>query len=193
MRSLLRRYQIVKGDFTFEFIDPDAQPGRVKELGAGSYGAILLQVGKNRDFVTEISEVDLTSAIQRLSRAEPPVACFTVGHGERDIDDQRPDGYQNFATRLKHLGYETKSLALGAEGGAVRLASFKVVILAGPRAGFLPAELTMLGDLAKAQGRLVLLADSSDLASNPDVIGQPNDLVQPRSQGLRPSVIRDLS
>ena len=99
MRSLLRRYQLEKGDLSYEFIDPDAQPGRVKELGAGSYGEILLQVGKNRDFVTEISEVDVTSAIQRLSRAEPPTACFTVGHGERDIDDQRPDGYQNFATR----------------------------------------------------------------------------------------------
>ncbi|HEY4410331.1 MAG TPA: Gldg family protein, partial [Acidimicrobiia bacterium] len=134
MRSLLRRYQIAKGDFTFEFIDPDAQPGRVKELGAGSYGAILLQVGKNRDFVTEISEVDLTSAIQRLSRAESPTACFTVGHGERDIEDQRPDGYQNFATRLKHLGYVTKQLALAADGGAARLAACKVVILAGPRA-----------------------------------------------------------
>src|SRR5437763_4307985 len=180
MRSLLRRYQIVKGDFTFEFIDPDAQPGRVKELGAGSYGAILLQVGKNRDFVTEISEVDVTSAIQRLSRAEPPVACFTVGHGERDIDDQRPDGYQNFATRLKHLGYVTKSLALAADGGAARLAACKVVILAGPRAGFLPAELTMLGDFAKAQSRLVLLADSSVLTTGPEDLGQLNDLARPR-------------
>src|SRR5439155_23957875 len=81
MRSLLRRYQLAKGDFTFEFIDPDAQPGRVKELGAGSYGQIFLQVGKNHDFVSEISEVDITSAIQRLSRTEPPMACFTVGHG----------------------------------------------------------------------------------------------------------------
>ncbi|HVW32642.1 MAG TPA: DUF4350 domain-containing protein [Acidimicrobiia bacterium] len=193
MRSLLRRYQIDKRDFTFEFIDPDAQPGRVKELGAGSYGAILLEVGPNRDFVTEISEVDVTSAIQRLSRAEPPVACFTVGHGERDIEDQRADGYENFATRLRHLGYVTRSLALAADGGAARLAACKVVILAGPRAGFLPDELRMLGDFAKAQGRLVVLADSSVLRSDPDVIGQLNDLVRPWGLGLRPSVIRDRS
>ncbi|MDQ1492516.1 MAG: gliding motility-associatede transport system auxiliary component [Actinomycetota bacterium] len=193
MRSLLRRYQLVKGDLSFEFIDPDAQPGRVKELGAGSYGEILLQVGKNRDFVSEISEVDLTSAIQRLARTEPPTACFTVGHGERDIDDQRPDGYQNFATRLKHLGYVTQPLALAAEGGAARLATCQVVILAGPRAGFLPSELAMLQDFAKAQGRLVVLADSSVLASAPEVIGQLDDLIRPWGLGLRPSVIRDRS
>jgi hypothetical protein len=193
MRSLLRRYQLVKGDLSFEFIDPDAQPGRVKELGAGSYGEILLQVGKNRDFVSEISEVDLTSAIQRLARAEPPTACFTVGHGERDIEDQRPDGYQNFATRLKHLGYVTQPLALAAEGGAARLATCQVVILAGPRAGFLPSELAMLQDFAKAQGRLVVLADSSVLASAPEVIGQLDDLIRPWGLGLRPSVIRDRS
>ncbi|HEV7861400.1 MAG TPA: GldG family protein, partial [Acidimicrobiia bacterium] len=193
MRSLLRRYELVKGDLTFEFIDPDAQPGRVKELGAGSYGEILLQVGHNRDFVSEISEVDLTSAIQRLSRTEPPVACFTVGHGERDIEDQRPDGYQNFATRLKHLGYLTRSLALAAEGGAARLATCKVVVLAGPRAGFLPQELAMLGDFAKAQGRLVVLADSAALTPGVDVTGQLNDLIRPWGLALRPSVIRDRS
>jgi ABC-type transport system involved in multi-copper enzyme maturation permease subunit len=193
MRSLLRRYQLANGDFSFEFIDPDAQPGRVKELGAGSYGEILLRVGDNRGFVNEISEVDVTSAIQRLSRAEPPVACFTVGHGERDIEDQRAGGYQNFATRLKHLGYDTKPLALGAEGGSATLAGCKVVILAGPRAPFLPEELTMLGEFAKAQGRLVVLADSAVLASAPEVIGQLNDLIRPWGLGLRPSVIRDRS
>ncbi|MEW6477412.1 MAG: DUF4350 domain-containing protein [Actinomycetota bacterium] len=193
MRSLLRRYQLAKRDFTFEFIDPDAQPGKVKELGAGSYGEMLLRVGDNRDFVNEISEVDLTSAIQRLSRAEPPVACFTVGHGERDIADQRADGYQNFATRLKRLGYETKSLAIGAEGGAARLATCKVVILAGPRAPFLPEELSRLQDFAKAQGRLVVLADSAVLGAAPEVIGQLNDLVRPWGLALRPSVIRDRS
>lgn len=194
MRSLLRRYQLAKRDVSFEFIDPDAQPGRTKELGASSYGQILLRVGTNQDFVNEISEVDVTSAIQRLSRAAgPPVACFTVGHGERDIEDQRAGGYQNFATRLKRLGYERKSLALAAEGGAARLATCKVVILAGPRAAFLPEELTMLQDFAKAQGRLVVLADSGVLDSAPDVIGQLNDLIRPWGLGLRPSVIRDRS
>ncbi|HET9770146.1 MAG TPA: DUF4350 domain-containing protein [Acidimicrobiia bacterium] len=193
MRSLLRRYQVAKGNLTFEFIDPDAQPGRAKELGAGSYGEILLRVGENRAFVNEISEVDVTSAIQRLSRAEPPLACFTVGHGERDITDQRADGYQNFATRLKHLGYDTTGLALAAEGGAARLATCKVVVLAGPRAGFLPEELTLLQEFAKAEGRLVVLADSAALDGGADVVGQLNDLIRPWGLALTPSVIRDRS
>jgi ABC-type transport system involved in multi-copper enzyme maturation permease subunit len=193
MRSLLRRYQLVKGNLSFEFIDPDAQPGRAKELGAASYGEILLRVGENRTFVNEISEVDVTSAIQRLSRAEPPLACFTVGHGERDITDQRADGYQNFATRLKHLGYETTPLALAAEGGAARMATCEVVVLAGPRAAFLPEELTLLQGFARAEGRLVVLADSAALGAGTDVIGQLNDLIRPWGLGLRPSVIRDRS
>ena len=193
MRSLLRRYQVAKGNLTFEFIDPDAQPGRAKELGAGSYGEILLRVGENRAFVNEISEVDVTSAIQRLSRAEPPRACFTVGHGERDITDQRADGYQNLAIRLKHLGYDTTGLALGAEGGAARLATCKVVILAGPRAGFLSEELALLQEFARAEGRLVVLADSAALGAGADVIGQLNDLIRPWGLALTPSVIRDRS
>src|SRR6185369_10696384 len=87
----------------------------------------------------------------------------------------------------------TKPLALGAEGGSATLADCKVVILAGPRAPFLPEELTMLGDFAKAQGRLVVLAASAVLASAPEVIGQLNDLIRPWGLGLRPSVIRDRS
>jgi hypothetical protein len=193
MRSLLRRYQLAKHDFSFEFIDPDAQPGRVKQLGAGSYGEMLLRVGGNQGFVNEISEVDVTSAIQRLSRTQPPLACFTVGHGERDIADQRAEGYQNFATRLKHLGYETKSLALAAEGGSARLAACRVVVLAGPRAPFLADELAMLQSFAKAQGRLVVLADSIVLSKAPEIISQLNDLIRPWGLALRPSIIRDRS
>ncbi len=87
----------------------------------------------------------------------------------------------------------TKSLALGAEGGAARLAACKVVILAGPRAGFLAQELSLLQDFAKAQGRLVVLADSGALTAAPEVIGQLNDLIRPWGLALRPSVIRDRS
>jgi hypothetical protein len=197
MRSLVRRYQLEKRSVSLEMIDPDAQPGRVKQLGAGAYGQMLVSVGERRELINDISEIDLTSAVQRLARAEPPVACFTVGHGERAVDDERDSGFYVFARRLGQFGYDVRSIALGAQGGEARLAGCRVVVVAGPRALFLPEELDLLGGFARRQGRLLVLADKEDpgVRGGPEntVLAQLNELLQPWGLLLRPQVISDRS
>jgi ABC-type transport system involved in multi-copper enzyme maturation permease subunit len=189
IRSLVRRYEIEKSSVSLEIIDPDAQPGKMKQLGAGAYGQMLVRLGDRRELISDISEVDLTSAIQRLGRAEPPVACFTTGHGERSVDDERDAGLYVFGQRLKNFGYQVTSLALGAAGGAERLASCGVVVVAGPRAPFLQEELDLLGGFAQRQGRLVVMAD----VAGDDIAAQLNELIQPWGLKLRPGVVTDRS
>lgn len=195
MRSLVRRYILESDLVDLEFVDPDKQPSRLKEiggatqLGGATYGEMVVEVGGRKELVRDIFEIDLTSAIGRVARTTHPLACFTVGHGERTHDDLRPIGYSRLGEELNHLGYRTAPLALAAPGGQERLESCAVVIVAGPRTPFLGEELTMLQVFAENQGRLLVLADRAAQA----VTSNLNALIAPWGLTIEPSLITDQS
>lgn len=180
IEALVRMYQVRNGGITLDFLDPDAHPARARALGVARYGQMVVTSGQRREIVEDIGEVELTSALQRVGRVEPPRACFTVGHGERSIEDHLAAGASRFGVELRQLGYDTMTLALGAEGGRELLGGCAVVIVAGPRTRLEDAELEMLADFATDEGRLVVFVDPGA----PDgVTAQLNELVEP--WGLR--------
>ena len=189
MRSLIRRYQLVNDNIRLEFIDPDAQPALTKSVGARTYGQIMVEMDGRRELVDDILEIEVTSALQRLARIDAPVACFTVGHGERDIKDILPGGFLQFAEGLRQLGFEVEPLALGAAGGEERLGTCSVVVIGGARVSFLPQEIELLRRYTDANGRLVVFADSAGGAA----VAQLNDLLRPWGVAVRDSVVADRS
>ena len=189
MRSLVRRYQLENDNISLEFVDPDAQPALTKAVGARTYGQMLVEMEGRRELVDDILEIEVTSALQRLARIDPPVACFTVGHGERDLKDILPGGFAQFAEELRQLGFQVEPLALGAVGGVERLESCSVVVIAGARVEFLPTEIELLRRHADADGRLVVFADSAGGAAT----AQLNDLLRPWGVVVREGVVSDRS
>lgn len=189
MHSLIRRYQLVNDNVALEFVDPDAQPALTKAVGARTYGQMMIEMDGRRELVDDILEIEVTSALQRLARIDPPMACFTVGHGERDIGDILPGGFAQFAAELRQLGYEVETLALGAVGGVERLGTCSVVVIGGPRVNFLPAEIELLRQYTDANGRLVVFADSAGAAAT----AQLNELLRPWGVAVRDAVVSDRS
>jgi hypothetical protein len=155
-----------------------------------SYGQMVVEIGDRSEIVNDIGEIELTSALQRLGRVEPPQACFTVGHGERSIDDHLAEGFSRFGLELRQLGYDTTTLALGADGGRERLGGCSVVVVGGPRVLFDEAELALLQQFATDEGRLVVFADAG---ADDDVTGQLNALVEPWGLSLGDGVVEDRS
>lgn len=189
MRSLIRRYQLENGNIRLEFVDPDAQPALTKAVGARTYGQMMVEMDGRRELVDDILEIEVTSALQRLARIDPPVVCFTVGHGERDIEDILPGGFAQFAVELRQLGFRVEPLALGAVGGVERLGTCSVVVIAGARVQFLPQEIELLRRHADANGRLIVFADS---AGGPATT-QLNDLLRPWGVAVRQATVSDRS
>jgi hypothetical protein len=187
MRSLVRQYKAAHIPISLEVVDPDAQPGRARAHGVTRYGQMLVELGGRREVVPDVEEVSLTSAILRLTRARPAVACFTVGHGEPDINDSRPDGYEGFAAYLRQLGYANEQLALGAAGATTRLERCTIVI-AGPRIPLVPSELALLQNYVANRGRLLVMADPDDAAR-----AQLNDLLRPYGLAIGTGTVRDRS
>lgn len=189
MRSLVRRYQLENDNISLEFVDPDAQPALTKAVGARTYGQMMVEMDGRRELVDDILEIEVTSALQRLARIDAPLACFTVGHGERDPGDILPGGFAQFAEELRKLGFEVEPLALGAAGGAERLRSCSVVVIAGARVNFLEQELELLRQYTDANGRLVVFADSAGGGA----AAQLNDLLRPWGVAVREAVVADRS
>jgi ABC-2 type transport system permease protein len=187
MRALVRAYQAARIPVQLELVDPDEQPGRAKALGVARYGQMLVETNGRRELVSDPEEIALTSAILRLTREHPATACFTVGHGEGDINDGGPAGYDGFAAALRQLGFATEPLALGAPGGQTRLDGCAVVVT-GPRIPLLPAELSMLEGFLQRDGRLVVMADPE-----PPARQQLNALLRPWGLVLSGDAVRDRS
>jgi ABC-2 type transport system permease protein len=187
MKALVRQYRTAHIPIELEIVDPDAQPGKAREHGVSRYGQLLVEIGGRSELVPDVGEVGLTSAILRLIRDTPATACFTVGHGEPDINDTRPAGYEVFAAYLGQLGYANEPLALGAPGASDRLSRCTVVIAA-PRIPFLASELTLLQSYMKGSGRLVILSDPDDATR-----AQLNDLLRPAGMAIGAGEVRDRS
>lgn len=187
MKALVREYRAAHIPIDLEIVDPDAQPGRARAGGVSRYGQLLVKIGERQELVPDVTEIGLTSAILRLTRENPATACFTVGHGEPDIHDTRPGGYEVFAAYLRQLGYASEPLALGAPGAAERLQRCTVVVAA-PRIPLLPAEASMLQSYARANGRLVVMGDPDDATR-----AQLNDLLRPFGMAFGAGEVRDRS
>jgi ABC-2 type transport system permease protein len=187
MKALVRQYRTAHIPVDLEIVDPDAQPGRARAHGVSRYGQLLVRIGDRQELVPDVTEVALTSAILRLTREKPAEACFTVGHGEPDIHDTRPTGFEVFAAYLRQLGYAPETLALGAPGGVDRLARCAVVIAA-PRIPLLPAELAMLQSYVQGNGRLIIMSDPDDATR-----AQLNELLRPFGVAIGAGAVRDRS
>ena len=188
LRDTVKQYRSAGADITLRVVDPDAQPGVARLEGIGNYNQYVLDVGGRREVIDDVNQITLTSAISRLSRTEPPRACFTTGHGERDVDQTDDAGASTLAKELRRLGYDVRSVALAGTGAADALHHCTAVVVAGPRVAFLPAEMALLSAYAADQGRLVVLADG---VSGP--LPQLDELLRPWGVTLGSGVVRDLS
>jgi ABC-type transport system involved in multi-copper enzyme maturation permease subunit len=159
-RSTVRKYAAGGADMTLKIIDPDISPALARSSGVIDYNDYLITVKGKSQEIDDLVESTVTTAIAQLSEPEAPLACFVQGHGERQINDVQDEGLTSFTARLRIIGYQVGAVYLEAKGAEDLLHKCHVVLLMGPRSTMPPRSLTMLENYAKAQGRLIVAADS---------------------------------
>lgn len=160
-QQLLESYERQSKQFSYEYVDPNAQPVLAQEFGVRALGEVYLEAGDQRQRVQRVSQVEriteprLTAQITRLAQGESPTAYFVVGHGEYSVDD-----FQGGFTLVRD-GLEQKNIAVEplnlAEGGVPDDAD--VVIVAGPQQQFFEPEIAALERYLQQGGGLLLLVD----------------------------------
>jgi ABC-type uncharacterized transport system involved in gliding motility auxiliary subunit len=163
-RELLDRYAFVSDRLKVEFVDPQAQPGRLRDLGvpADRLGAGLLHVaiGEESVDVDEVSEEGLTNAIVKLTRLEQKKVYFLTGHNERPIVGEGAEegsGFAFAAEALANENYQVEPLLLASVGDVPEDAD--VLIAAGPTRPFHALEQSALDRYVAGGGALLVLLD----------------------------------
>ncbi len=155
LRRLLDEYAAGSRRFTFDFIDPDRRPGEALRFGVKEYGLLLVGQDK-RERVRARSEEGITSALVRLLRPHPIEVAFLSGHGESSPFDQEPGGMRAAGDALSSNGYKLRLASLLA---ADTIDSLDLLVIAGPRSEYLPAETAALDDYLKQGGRILAMVD----------------------------------
>jgi len=194
VRDLLDRYTFVSDKIKVEFVDPQAQPGRLRALKVDPKrlkdGLLHVAIGKESVDVDKVTESALTNAIVKLTRHEHKKVYMLIGHNERRMDGKGAKGGEGFAfaaEALRNENYVVQPLMLAAKGEVPKDAD--VVIAAGPTRPYLASEKKALERYMQRGGSMLVLLDPRAHTDLTDLVEQwgvnvGNDVVIDRVQGL---------
>lgn len=158
VQSWVERYQRFKKDVSIEFVDPSAQPLKVKEYNIERPGEVVVEYQGRRETLQQMSERTITGALQRLTYTGERYLVFLTGHGEHAVDAQaEQDSYSQLADALADKGLKLTSLNLTQTPKIPDNAS--ALIIASPRNKLLDGEVKIISDYVAAGGNLLWLAD----------------------------------
>jgi ABC-type uncharacterized transport system involved in gliding motility auxiliary subunit len=161
IEDLVARYRQYQDDIALEFVNPDLDPARVRELGVELDGEIIVGYQGRTERVTEPSERALTTAIQRIARGGQRWVVFVEGHGERNPRGEANHDYGLFGAELERLGFKLQTVNPVAHGSIPD--NTTLLVVAGPRVDLVPGAARLIADHVERGGNLLWLADPGPL------------------------------
>ena len=158
VQGLLENYRVLNPDkIKLRWIDPLYDPNVAEQYGITLDGTVLLEVGSSRRQLTQVTEEELTNALIAVTRKETKKVYFLEGHGEKTPLLEREDSLAQAMGELSKKGFAVETINLVAKGQIPDDA--RVIISAGPRREFLPAEEQALDAWLRDGGRMILMLD----------------------------------
>ena len=93
-------------------IDFSRSLGEALRLGVRDDGETVVEARGRREVLAPLTEQGVTTALQRLVRRKLHTVCALAGHGERELDDAGPGGYDQARRAMETNGLEAKRLDL---------------------------------------------------------------------------------
>jgi ABC-type uncharacterized transport system involved in gliding motility auxiliary subunit len=160
-RDTLDEYAYLSSQFTAEYVDADKDPARATGLGVQTLPTIVFEYDGRVERTGAVDEQSLTNALKKIVLGRAKKVYFLQGHGERDADGGDASGYLGMAKELANDNFEVAKLNLAQAGSIPDDAT--VLIVAGPTADALPAEIDLIKAFLGRGGKLLLLLDPPDL------------------------------
>ncbi|MES2490456.1 MAG: DUF4350 domain-containing protein [Pseudomonadota bacterium] len=160
----IARYQRYKKNLTLTFVDPSAQPQKVRELNVQTPGELVAEYQGRRENLHATTEPIITTALQRLTFSGEQWVVFLEGHGERAVaDNESHTGYGKFAESLRSKGLKVQALNLAKTPKIPDNTS--VLVIAGAMQEPLAGESQLLADYVAKGGSLLWLGDADSTAT----------------------------
>jgi len=181
--ELVGRYQRYKADIELQFVNPDAEPQRVREMNITAEGEMVIEYAGQRTQTQQVSEEGISNALQKVLRGGERKIAFLQGHGERDFLQAANYDLSAWAQQLQAKGAQLYGLNLASASAVPDNTS--LLVIAGPRADLLPGELVAIQGYLDRGGNMLWLVDPgesyglSGIGKQLGVILQPGMIIDP--------------
>ena len=156
-RDALGSYEFASKNVQVEYLDPDRNPARVKDLGVQNYGTVVFEQEGRRERVMSDREQELTNALIKVTTGRQSKAYFVEGHGEKNSTGVERTGYSSALDVLKRDNYTVDKIVLVQNPDVPADAS--VLIIAGPTADYLQPEVDAIRKYLRKGGKALFLLD----------------------------------
>ena len=161
VKDFIGKYKKYKDNIILRFVNPDAVPDEVRNLGITVDGEIIIRYQDRSEHVKSDNEQVFTNALQRLARNQERWIAFIEGHGERNALGEANHDLGEWVKQLFNQGYRVQPINLG-ETQAIP-DNTGILVIAGPRIDYLPGEVEIIVNYIDAGGNLLWLHDPGDL------------------------------
>ncbi len=161
IKRLIERYRRYRPDIRLDFVDPDAAPNQVRELGITLDGELLLHYQGRSEHLREYTEQAFTRLLGVLVRGQDKWVAFIEGHGERSAFGEANADLGQWVKQIGSRGLRAQSLNLAKVHTIPGNTS--VLVIASPRVDLLPAETRLIRDYIEAGGNLLWLGEPGSL------------------------------
>ena len=189
-RDRLTEYTHATDKLTVEYIEPLKQPALASQYQVQQDGTVVFEYAGRTERATSDAEQDLTNALVKAIQGQQKKVYFVQGHGEKDTTSNERTGYSGAASALGGDNFTVERVVL-AQQTAVP-ADAAVVVVAGPRTDYLPAEMDMLRAYLRKGGKVLLMLDPPESTESAPL---PNLIAFAREWGVEAgnNVVVDLS
>lgn len=154
-QSLVDRYELMQLDLVVLDSGDDRRIVEASDLAEWDYSGV--QMGQGPKLESFKGEQVFTSAILELAESTKPRVLITTGHGELALDDVSARGLKTAQEIMQRDNFEVEEWA--SLGASEVPPNTDLIVIAGPTAGFLEPEVTLLRDYLDGGGRLLALID----------------------------------
>ncbi len=161
VKKIVGKYQRHKTDIVLRFVNPDAVPDEVRNLGISVDGEMVVHYQGRVEHVKSDKEQVLTNALQRLARNQERWIAFVEGHGERRAIGEANHDMGEWVKQLFNQGYRIQPLNLGET--PVIPDNTSILVIVGPRIDYLPGEVDIILQYINRGGNLLWLHDPGPL------------------------------
>jgi ABC-type uncharacterized transport system involved in gliding motility auxiliary subunit len=159
LESLLIKYQTSSNKFTYQFIDPLREPNTAESFQVKRLGEVYLEYNKKRQLLQTLnenetlSEIKLTTGIEKIISDRTDKIYFLQGHGESSLETD----FSQAVNILKEKNYQPETLNLVTTNTIPK--DTKILIISRAKKTLLPTEVKTIQTYLKTGGSLLLMTD----------------------------------
>ena len=164
-RERLDEYAHVSDKVQVEYIDVERRPAEANRFEVQMSGTVVVEYDGRLERVTASGEQEITNAIIKAVQGRQHKVYFVQGHGERGMEGTDRGGLATIVGALASENFATESLVLAQQKEIP--ADAAVIVVAGPRTDFFPAEIDMVKAYLGRGGKALFMLDPPERADSP--------------------------